>query len=172
MAERNATPAGNAGKKPVRKTQSLRVDLTAMVDLAFLLVTFFMLTTTLNKPKAMDLAMPDRTDDGEIGVADSRSVTLCLGNNAKLLMYQGLERTPQVLTYNKESLRKALVEAKQNIYAATGKDAMVLVKPSDRSKYSDLVNVLDELNITQNTRYAVTDITDQDIDLLKKRSIY
>jgi biopolymer transport protein ExbD len=171
MAELNSTPANNGGKKPLRKTQSLRVDLTAMVDLAFLLVTFFMLTTTLNKPKAMDLAMPD---DGpsEVFVPQSRTLTLCLGKDNKLVMYKGLEQDPQVLNYSKEGLRKALINAKEQIYASTGKDAIVVVKPSDRSKYGDLVNTLDELNITQNTRYAVVDITDKDVDLLKKQAIY
>jgi biopolymer transport protein ExbD len=169
MAELNSSPQQNDGKK-ARKKQSTRVDLTAMVDLAFLLVTFFMLTTTLSKPKAMDLAMP--SDGPSDGFPASRSITLCLGNDSKVLMYVGLAQAPQVIDYGKNGLRKALLEAKAKIKAITGKEAMVLVKPSDRSIYGNLVDALDELVITKTAIYAVVDISPQDIDLLKKRSIY
>lgn len=172
MAELNSSPEKNDGKK-VRKKQSTRVDLTAMVDLAFLLVTFFMLTTTLSKPKAMDLAMPDKTDiTNVIDVSDKRTVTLCLGNNNKVLMYTGLAQAPQVISYGKNGLRKALLQAKNTIQTNTGKDAIVLVKPSNHSIYGNLVDALDELNITKTNRYAVVDITAQDVDMLKKQSIY
>lgn len=171
MAELNSSPEKNEGKK-VRKKQSTRVDLTAMVDLAFLLVTFFMLTTTLSKPKAMDLAMPDKTDITVMSVSDKRTVTLCLGSNNKVLMYTGLAQAPQVINYGKNGLRKALLQAKSTIQANTGKDAIVLVKPSEHSIYGNLVDALDELNITRTNRYAVVNITAQDVDLLKKQYIY
>ena len=62
MAELNTD--GGGGKKgsgKVRsKKQNSKVDLTAMVDLAFLLITFFMLTTSLSKPQSMDLGMPEK----------------------------------------------------------------------------------------------------------------
>ncbi|WP_345947853.1 biopolymer transporter ExbD [Mucilaginibacter sp. PAMB04274] len=171
MAELNASPEKNGDKK-VRKTNNLRVDLTAMVDLAFLLVTFFMLTTTLTKPRAMDLAMP--VDGPSDPVPQSRTVTLCLGKDNKVLLYQGMPETamPSVLDFSKNGLRKALLDAKERIYAATGKDVVVLVKPSNHSVYGNLVNTLDELNISQNSRYAIVDISAQDIDMLKKQSIY
>ncbi|WP_345955661.1 biopolymer transporter ExbD [Mucilaginibacter sp. PAMB04168] len=171
MAELNASPEKNGDKK-VRKTNNLRVDLTAMVDLAFLLVTFFMLTTTLTKPRAMDLAMP--VDGPSDPVPQSRTVTLCLGKDNKVLLYQGMpeKATPSVLDFSKNGLRKALLDVKERIYAATGKDVVVLVKPSNHSVYGNLVNTLDELNISQNSRYAIVDISAQDIDMLKKQSIY
>jgi biopolymer transport protein ExbD len=60
MAELNQKTQ-ETGKKKIRsRKMAPKVDLTAMVDLAFLLITFFMLTTTLNKPSAMDIAMPDK----------------------------------------------------------------------------------------------------------------
>ena len=77
------------GGKPRAKKSGGRVDLTAMVDLAFLLITFFMLTTSLNKPQAMDVAMPDKnveTDKNtDVNVDEHRSVTLVLGSNDKLV---------------------------------------------------------------------------------------
>lgn len=172
MAELNAAPAKNNGQK-LRKTKSMRVDLTAMVDLAFLLVTFFMLTTTLSKPKAMDLAMPD--DGPQKGeVSDKRTLTVCLGKNNKVLLYTGLSQnaTPQVVNYSKAGLRQALVNNQKAIHDATGKDMIVLVKPSAHSIYANLVDALDELNITKVNRYAIVDITPDDIDMLKKQAAY
>jgi biopolymer transport protein ExbD len=170
MAELNSSPEKNDGKK-ARQPKSMRVDLTAMVDLAFLLVTFFMLTTTLSKHKAMDLAMPDEGPEiGEVGA--KRTVTLCLGNDNRLVMYKGLSQSPQILTFGKNSLRKALMEAKAEIKASTGKEAIVLVKPSDHSIYGNLVDALDELNITKTNMFAVVDITPQDVDMLKAKAIY
>lgn len=172
MAELNSSPEKNDGKKPLRKKMSLRVDLTAMVDLAFLLVTFFMLTTTLSKNKAMDLAMPVGEDGSP--VAQSRTVTLCLGADNKVLLYRGLPEntTPQVADYSKEGLRKLLVANQEAIKGQTGKSMLVIVKPSDHSKYGNLVNALDELNITQSRQYAIASITNQDVDMLKKQMIY
>lgn len=173
MAELNSSSEKNDGKK-VRQPKSTRVDLTAMVDLAFLLVTFFMLTTSLSKPKAMDLAMPDKGGPEPGEVSDKRTITLCLGKDNKVMLYKGLPdgAVTEVIDYGKNGLRKAILTAKSQIMASTGKDLIVLVKPSDRSKYGNLVDALDELNITKTNRYAVVDITDKDVDLLKKQAIY
>ncbi|MBS7564570.1 biopolymer transporter ExbD [Mucilaginibacter sp. Bleaf8] len=171
MAELNASAEKGNGSK--RKTQNLRVDLTAMVDLAFLLVTFFMLTTTLSKPKAMDVAMPDKEPEpGQ--VSDKRTITVCLGNNDKALLYSGLieNAAPQVVDYGKAGLREALLQKQQEIFKATGKDMIVLVKPSEHSKYGNLVDALDELHITKVNRFAIVDITPDDIGLMQKQSVY
>lgn len=172
MAELNSSPEKNDGKKSARKPKSLRVDLTAMVDLAFLLVTFFMLTTTLSKYKAMDLAMPVGDDAGF--VAQSRTVTLCLGADNKVLLYRGMPENsvPEVISYGKEGLRKALITKEQQIKKETGKSMIVVLKPSDKSKYGNLVDAIDELNITENKQYAIVGITGTDVDMLKKQSIY
>src|ERR1700760_4129502 len=91
MAELDTSGGGKKGGGKVRtKKQSTRVDLTAMVDLAFLLITFFILTTTLQKPKAMDLVMPDKdVKVKELPVAASRTMTLLLGKDDKLEWFVG-----------------------------------------------------------------------------------
>src|ERR1700710_1310903 len=106
MAELDTSGGGkHKGGKVRTKKKATRVDLTAMVDLAFLLITFFMLTTTLNKPKAMDLAMPDKDDikKDQLDIAASRSMTLLLGSNDKLEWYIGLagKSAPTVDNYGK-----------------------------------------------------------------------
>src|ERR1700761_8700092 len=113
MAELD-TSGGGKGKKGGQKKKAVRVDLTAMVDLAFLLITFFILTTTLNKPKAQELIMPDKDDitKDQLPVPETRTMTLLLGANDKLEWFVGSpgKSKPNVIGYGKNDLRKALVD--------------------------------------------------------------
>jgi len=169
---------GHKGGKVRSKKASTRVDLTAMVDLAFLLITFFMLTTTLNKPKAMDLAMPDKTvKSNQLPVAATRSMTILLGSHNKLEWYMGEpgKTPPTVDNFGKEGIRKALTENGKKVadtHAAPDNFMIVLIKPSDKSNYENLVAVLDEMSITNVQSYAIVDITPMEIDDLKKNNIY
>lgn len=173
MAELNpSTPKAGGARR--RKRMNLRVDLTAMVDLAFLLITFFIMTTTLAKPKAMDLAMP--ADEHNEPVSASRSLTLCLGKNNQLMYYLGELKNPviapAVTGFNKDGIRKVLLETGKSIHDKTGKNMIVLVKPSDHSLYNNLVNILDELTITDVSTYAIVDINPDDTNMLKQKNIY
>jgi biopolymer transport protein ExbD len=182
MAELDTSGGGkNKGGKVRSKKQSTRVDLTAMVDLAFLLITFFMLTTTLAKPQAMDLAMPDKEkqDQQELTIADNRTMTILLGANNRLEWYMGLVdkplTPPQVDNYGRNGIRKALVENAKKVIAATGdpsKGLIVLIKPSDQSNYRNFVDILDEMKVSNIDRYAIVEISDPDIALLKRDGIY
>ncbi len=182
MAELDTSGGGkNKGGKVRSKKQSTRVDLTAMVDLAFLLITFFMLTTTLAKPQAMDLAMPDKEkqDQQQLTIADNRTMTILLGANNRLEWYMGLVdkplTPPQVDNYGRNGIRKALVENAKKVIAATGdpsKGLIVLIKPSDQSNYRNFVDILDEMKVSNIDRYAIVEISDPDIALLKRDGIY
>jgi biopolymer transport protein ExbD len=173
MAELNSSPA-KAGGRSGRTRIATRVDLTAMVDLAFLLITFFMLTTTLQKNNAMAISMP--SDGGEMGVPASRTMTVCLGKNNQVLWYMGMAdkplSQPQVIGYGKAGLREAIINQRKVVEAQSGKDMIVLVKPSEHSLYDNLVNTLDEINITKINSYAIVDIATQDVALLKKYKAY
>lgn len=173
MAELNQSPASAGGARTARKL-STRVDLTAMVDLAFLLVTFFMLTTRLDKPLITPLTMPE--PGPEAPVPESRTLTLCLGKNNQLVFYRGsIEKPldgPQVVGFNSKGLRHTLFTTAQKIKAETGKDMIVIVKPGIHSVYGNVVNTIDELNITQTARYAIADISAKDDDLLKQQHIF
>lgn len=182
MAELDTSGGGkNKGGKVRSKKQSTRVDLTAMVDLAFLLITFFMLTTTLAKPQAMDLAMPDKDvkDQQELTVADNRTMTILLGANNRLEWYMGLVdkplTPPQVDNYGRNGIRKALIENAKKVIASTGdpeKGLIVLIKPSDQSNYRNFVDILDEMKVSNITRYAIVEISDPDVALLKRDGLY
>jgi len=172
MAELNYSPV-KSGSKRALKRMPLRIDLTAMVDLAFLLITFFMLTTSLSKPRVMPVAMPA---DGPPGpVPETRTVTLCLGKNNQVLWYLGMAdrplTPPKVISYGKD-LRVALIETGKQIFKSSGgKDMIVLIKPSVHSIYSNLVETIDELNNTNIKTYAIAAISPKDIDLLKAKGI-
>ncbi len=151
MAELDTSSGGGKGGKVRSKKQSTRVDLTAMVDLAFLLITFFMLTTSLSKPLAMDIAKPDKDEknDNRLEVKQSLTMTVILGKGDRVMWYMGImgESAPTIEGYI--GLRKSLLENKKKVKDASGKDIMVIVKPTDVSSYKNFVDMMDELNITQ-----------------------
>ena len=180
MAELNSSGGGgkHQGGKVRSKKQSTRVDLTAMVDLAFLLITFFMLTTTLLKPQAMDLFMPDKEKNSKdkFEVADNRTLTLLLGSNDRIERYMGTMEKPKEVTidtYGK--IRQYILDKKKDVQLITKdpkKGLIVLLKPSDKSNYKNLVDILDEMKISDVATYAIVDITAPEVDLLKRDKIY
>jgi len=179
MAELDTSGGGkHKGGKIRSKKASTRVDLTAMVDLAFLLITFFMYTTTLNKPKAMNLAMPDNSvPTSQLAIAASRSMTILLGSHNKLEWYMGEpgKSAPTLDHYGKDGLRKALIDNAKQVAAThpAGEQTMeVLIKPSDKSTYENLVATLDEMKITNVQIYAIVKILPMEVEDLKKNNIY
>src|SRR4029079_35113 len=79
------------GGKVRSKKASTRIDMTPMVDLAFLLLTFFVLTSTLNKPQTMEITMPEKPkDETEVPKVNEKDVlTIVLGENDKVYWYTG-----------------------------------------------------------------------------------
>jgi len=178
MAELNTGGGGGGhkGGKVRSKKSSTRVDLTAMVDLAFLLITFFMLTTTLLKPKAMQLTMPDKDEkNDQMPVPATRTMTVLLGANDKVEWFLGVpgDQTPVTDNFGPDGLRKALIENSDKVKKSHGgQDMIVLIKPSDHSNYNDLVAALDELNITGIERHAIVNILPFEVGLLQRDHNY
>lgn len=185
MAELNTGEGKKGGGKVRSKKSNPGVDLTAMVDLAFLLITFFMLTTTLSKPQSMPLAMPDKTkEEKEITtkIPEERMMTILIGKDNKILWYMGKFESPIIppteAVYGKNGIRKDLL--KQVVYgkavaAREGKPEqglIVNIKASDKANYRNLVDILDEMAITHPQLYAIGDITPGEIDLLTKTGLY
>jgi biopolymer transport protein ExbD len=183
MAELNTGDGGGGKDKKVRsKKQNSKVDLTAMVDLAFLLITFFMLTTTLSKPKAMELGLPDKDKKDEpekdIKVDENRTMTILMGKDNKLVRYVGLLQSPVAggapkdFTYGKDGIRKELLSRKAAVLKYTGdpkKGMIVIIKPGKKSNYRNLVDVLDEMGIVEVPTYAiVNDFSPEELKLLEE----
>lgn len=186
MAELNTDGGGGkkGGGKVRSKKQNSKVDLTAMVDLAFLLITFFMLTTTLSKPQSMDLTLPDKEKDPinnkDIKVDENRTMTLLLGENGKLVRYMGMLdkplAAPKDFSYGKDGIRKELIsrmEMVKQYSTAKGKPKdgiIVIIKPSKKSTYRNLVDVLDEMAIvgvnTSGSYAIVPEFSPEEVKLL------
>lgn len=164
----------------IRGKMQPRVDLTPMVDLAFLLITFFMLTTSLAKPKMMDIALPDKVDLGNAtGFSDKRTMTILLGANHQAAWYWGLQKTPiegpKVTDFGRNGIRAELKDKMTKIKSqqvGSTKPLMVIIRPSNLSSYSDLVNILDEMKINGITQYAIGDISREEVQLLIKLGLY
>ena len=179
MAELDTSgKGGGKGGKVRSKKASTRVDLTAMVDLAFLLITFFIMTTTLAKPKAMDMFMPDKSKkDVQLPVPETRTMTVWLGANDKIEWFVGApgKSQPTIDNFGKNGIRKTLIEQNKKIEEThQGPDnyMIVVMKPSDHATYKDFVNMIDEINIAGIKSYAVVDITPAEVVQLKKDGNY
>lgn len=180
MAEMDTSSGGGHKKGPgVKKGKKLstRIDLTPMVDLGFLLITFFMFTTTLAKPKTMEINMPYKdknlTEEEKNKLKASAAMTILLSKDHRIYYYEGIgdnpEQAPDLKVTGfkaKDGIRDALIAKKKLVdglkqSGALGpKDEMtVLIKPDSTSTYSDLVNMLDEMSINDVRTYAIIDIS-------------
>lgn len=176
MAEMNVAGGGGhkKGAKKVRtKKMSTRVDLTAMVDLGFLLITFFMLATTMNKPKTMEVNKPAKEEDlkkeEEPPIKMSKTATLMLGARDKLYAYVSpdeIDASTQLeldsLEYGPNGLRKFIKRRQQEVQEMHGdKDELfVMIKPLPGSTVKNIVDVLDEMTISDVKRYAILEPND------------
>jgi biopolymer transport protein ExbD len=159
---------GKDGKVRVKKS-STKIDMTPMVDLAFLLLTFFILTTTLNKPQTMELTMPEKEKEGDKPpeVNEKKVVTLILGAQDKIYWYQGITDPKIELTnFSKDGIRKILTTKDKEIPGM-----IILIKPGKESKYKNLVDILDEMTITNMKRFALVKITSTDDELVKESNL-
>src|SRR6478609_1541232 len=169
MAEVNTGDGGGKKKGKVHtKKVSTKIDMTPMVDLAFLLITFFMLTTTLAKQHKMDVPLPYKDDNNEVhqDVRESKTITLLLDGNNRIGWYQtknGKAINLNETDYSDEGLRQTLLDKK-----AEHPDLIIIIKASDEASYKNVVDVLDEIRITQCSIYQLTDITPEDLTLLGK----
>ncbi|MFS8617031.1 MAG: biopolymer transporter ExbD [Solitalea sp.] len=135
------------GKKAIRgKKRDTRIDMTPMVDLGFLLITFFILTTTLNQPQAMDLIVPAKEDvlDNEQDrnkVGDEQAFTILLGANNRMLYYEGL------FTSNSDELKP--VEASWGTGENSIRAALVRKSRERNPRYDQIPVLQKQLNAGQ-----------------------
>jgi biopolymer transport protein ExbD len=171
MAEMDTSGGGGHKKGPgVKKAKkvSTRVDLTPMVDLGFLLITFFIFTTTISQPTTMNLFLPKDTDKPEEQnkAKESGALTLLLGANNNVYYYEG-QLDPSASNF-KSSTMKQVRDVIINKKRSTPKeDLVIVIKPSNESTYRDVVDILDEMAINDISRYALVDIADVEGQLVK-----
>ncbi|WP_276479573.1 ExbD/TolR family protein [Paraflavitalea pollutisoli] len=173
MAEINT--ATTSDKPGVRRSKKLstRVDLTPMVDLGFLLITFFIFTTTMSNPVVTKLIMPDDTKPappGTVGETSALTVLPIAGN--KVFYYHGSMDVALktgafgVTGYGMKDGIGQVIRDKQiamdRIKPDFRKDLTLMIKPDAASNYQNVVDIIDEVKINGLSRYALMDITDEE----------
>lgn len=159
------TNTQNTRKGTRCKKNNPRVDMTPMVDLGFLLITFFMLSTTLMQPKTMNLIMP-RDDGDPTALRASDAMTILLGGDNRIAWYEGLPHAPaiQFTAYDqRHGIGDILRRKRAEILQRTGKNRlMVLIKADEHANYRNVVDIMDEMLINDIDSYMLVDITPEE----------
>ena len=168
MAELNASNISNKGNARVKKGRRLstRIDLTPMVDLGFLLITFFIFTTAMSKPTAKKLFLPKDTDeDHKNEVPRSAVLTLMPGKNDRVYYYEGDDPT-SIKTSDIKAIRDVILDKKRRTDSA---DFEVILKPSRDATYGNAVGILDEMTIDAIQHYAFVDMSPYEYSLIQTK---
>lgn len=157
------------------KKQVLKVDMTPMVDLGFLLITFFILTAEMSKPSVSDLYMPKDGPPTKLGEKDA--LTIILREHNQIMYYIGSfeiamqKNAFQFTTANSNTgIRHAIQDVQRSF--GSGQNAsnnlMLLIKPTDQASYGDVVGILDEVLINDVKKYAIMDLSEVEKQFLAK----
>jgi len=150
------------------KKMSTKVDMTPMVDLGFLLITFFIFTSTMSQPTAMNLFMPKDVDKPEEQnkVKESGAFTIMLGKNDVVYFYEGMDPAAEgnFRTATFKTIRDEIIRKRQN---TSTEDLVMIIKPTPDATYKNTVDILDEMTINEIKRYAMVDISDVEYQLVK-----
>jgi biopolymer transport protein ExbD len=136
-----------------KNKRNTRIDLTPMVDLGFLLITFFVFTTTMMQPTAMKLILPKEGPDQPI--PQSAALTLIPAKDNLIYYYQGSDYT-KLQTADFHSIRDVIIKKKNS---TNPKWFEVILKPTKDATYKNTVDILDEMKIDAVPHYALVDIT-------------
>ena len=162
------------GKKKIFNKKSTRVDLTPMVDLGFLLLTFFVFTTALSTPMAMDLVVPYDKKGPDDPVCESCVLTILLDKDNRIKYYEGAaENNPPVKEtgFAPEQVRKILMQKKADVEKLRGSadQFILIIKASATSNFKNFVDITDEVTICQIKKYYIDELNDADKKILQKK---
>jgi biopolymer transport protein ExbD len=155
-----------------------RVDMTPMVDLGFLLITFFMLATTFSKPKTMEIVKPAKNDkqDDAPPLKKSRSLSVLLGERDKVYFYVASDEDLKEGKLQVDSSDfsnkgvRGVIRNRQDVVAQQygSRDTLVvLIKSMPKAKYKNMVDILDEMRITGVKSYALVDLDKIDTTIME-----
>jgi biopolymer transport protein ExbD len=184
MAEMDVSSDSGHKKGPgVKKAKKLstRVDMTPMVDLGFLLITFFIFTTTMSTPTTMRLIMPkdEKNPKDQTEIKESGALTIMLGKGNQVYYYMGQIKPDgsNFTSTNFNEIRKVIQDKKKAVMEmgkslgypkdTLDKDFVVVIKPNTEASYKNTVDILDEMTINNVHRFALVDITDDENKLIK-----
>lgn len=174
--------AENTRHRPgVRRAKRLntRIDMTPMVDLGFLLICFFVITTTMSQPRAADLFVPK--DGPPIDIANSKTLTVLLDKDNGIYYYHGSWENALAANgilssgYLYSDGIGNIIREKQkrlevlNLDKEKGKGLILVIKASEKSSYKNLVDMLDEVLINDVKHYSVVDLTEAEKNYISEK---
>jgi biopolymer transport protein ExbD len=166
MAEINNQPSQKKHQRTHCAKKSTKVDLTPMVDLGFILITFFVFTAALSEAKAMNIMVPNDNDSTvNDQICETCALTFILAGNNKLFYYEGSEKNAVYKTsdYSAQGIRQLILNKKKQVAGKLKEDRLeVIIKPSSNSNFKNLVDVIDECNINLVKRYYIDVVTDKE----------
>ncbi len=184
MAEMDTSSGGGHKKGPgVKKAKKLstRVDLTPMVDLGFLLITFFVFTTTMAKSTIMQMNEPkdDTPQDELMKVKESAVMTILLGKQDQVYYYYGTlaaeTAQDQFKVSNFKDIGKLILDKRNSVPNGdqSKSDLMYIIKADKESKFKNVIDVLDEMSINRvpSGHYAEVDMTESEAALIKDKEV-
>lgn len=164
------------------KKHILRIDMTPMVDLGFLLVTFFVFTTTMSTTKATDLFMPsDKPINIPTELPKSLALSLLLCDNNKVYYYNGdfneaisSNRIYETNYSTYQGIGKIIRQKQKEIdesgkFTGGRKGLMLLIKPTSMSNYKNVIDALDKTAINDVKKYAIIEPTTEEINYIKTK---
>jgi len=173
MTELQLQPLSAGKKNQLRKAQ-LKIDMTPLVDLGFLLISFFIFTTTMSKPTVTKLFMPTNGDSTKS--SEKLSLTVLLNDNGGIYYYHGKwneavkSNEVFVTNFNVTSCIGKVIREKQKTLGDRKHELMLLIKPIENSSYNSLMNTLDEVMINKVRNYAIVDVTDPEKDFVRTKN--
>ena len=172
MGEINSTATADRGSAHKRKKLSTRVDLTPMVDLGFLLITFFIFTTSMSDPKEMKLILPtDKKPPTPTKAAESKTLNIIIPGNNKIATYNGKDiKNTTIISGSDNSLRTIIMKKKKEVGEKFNdpNELIVLIKPTEAATYENIVNTLDEMTINEVKTYVFMDPSAEEISVATK----
>jgi biopolymer transport protein ExbD len=181
MADVTSNSSGknrSLSKKPRSKKQSLRVDMTPMVDLAFLLISFFMLTIVISDPRAMPL--DKRVGDDRAPIGDCQVLNILVDSADHVYTYQGMDfKTLKASSFDSENgVRQVILNKGRQVKAECGlqpdgqkRQMVCLIKLLPGSHYESMVRILDEMEITATKVYSLQEPLADEVKEVKKMEL-
>jgi biopolymer transport protein ExbD len=154
--------ASSRGGKKKKGRVAIRIDMTPMVDVAFLLLIFFMVTTVFRLPQAMEINLPPEAS-GEAEV-NERNLLYLRVDPADSLWYNVGFDSPKPMSW--VELRGLLNERK----SAVGDKLTIVAKINRKARYSTMVDLLDEFNVAKTTRFSILKFDASDDSILGLKS--
>lgn len=174
MAEVSNSESGNRRslKRPLKRPGNIKVDMTPMVDLGFLLITFFMLTMVLSEPRAMSYAAPKSDGTPPMTISECRTINVIIDSSDRVFVYNGLDMDKMEVTGFdagkgvRQSLLKRIKHIKANCpvkKSGEQESTICLIKFLPGASYNSMVNILDEMLITGTETYAIQEVTNDEV---------